>query len=72
MVGYLTNIYCPTVGHLIENLLKKSNALPMPDPPPLWGLTLIGNILNTDEELCALSLFTFSLQPNVEAGKLQN
>ena len=33
-VGYLTNIYCPTVGHLIENLLKKSNAPPMPDPPP--------------------------------------
>jgi hypothetical protein len=27
----------------------------------------------TDEELCALSLFTVSLQPNaVEAGKLQN
>jgi hypothetical protein len=23
MMGYLTNIYCPTVGHLIENLLKK-------------------------------------------------
>jgi hypothetical protein len=41
MVGYLTNIYCPTVGHLIDNLLKKSNAPPMPDPP-LWGLTLIG------------------------------
>jgi hypothetical protein len=42
MVGHLTNSYCPTVGHLIENLLKKSNAPPMPDPPPLWGLTLIG------------------------------
>jgi hypothetical protein len=46
MVGYLTNIYCPTVGHLIENLLKKTNAPPMPDTPPppsgLWGLTLIG------------------------------
>jgi hypothetical protein len=41
MVGHLTNIYCPTVGHLIENLLKKSNAPPMP-PLPLWGLTLIG------------------------------
>jgi hypothetical protein len=41
MVGHLTNIYCPTVGHLIENLLKKSNAPPMPDPLPLWGLTLI-------------------------------
>jgi hypothetical protein len=39
MVGHLTNIYCPTVGHLIENLLKKSNA---PHMPPLWGLTLIG------------------------------
>ena len=37
MVGYLTNIYCPTVGHLIENLLKKSNAPPMPDPPPPSG-----------------------------------
>jgi hypothetical protein len=23
MVRHLTNIYCPTVGHLIENLLKK-------------------------------------------------
>ena len=34
MVGHLTNIYCQTVGHLIENLLKKSNAPPMPDPPP--------------------------------------
>jgi hypothetical protein len=32
MVGYLTNIYCPMVGHLIENFLKKSNAPPMPDP----------------------------------------
>jgi hypothetical protein len=43
MVGHLTNIYCPMVGHLIENLLKKSNAPPMPaPPPPLWGLTLIG------------------------------
>ena len=41
MVGCLTNIYCSTVGHLIENLLKKSNAPHMPDPaPPLWGLTL--------------------------------
>jgi hypothetical protein len=27
---------------LIQNLRKKSNAPPMPDPPPLWGLTLIG------------------------------
>jgi hypothetical protein len=33
MVGHLTKIDCPTVGHLIENLLKKSNAPPMPDPP---------------------------------------
>jgi hypothetical protein len=31
MVVYLTNIYCPTVGHLIENLLKKSNAPHMPN-----------------------------------------
>jgi hypothetical protein len=23
MLGHLTNIYCPTVAHLIENLLKK-------------------------------------------------
>ena len=36
MVGYLTNIYCQTVGHLIENLLKKSNAH-MPDAPPHSG-----------------------------------
>jgi hypothetical protein len=42
MVGHLTNIYCPMVGHFIKNLLKKSNAPPMPDPHPLWGLTLIG------------------------------
>ena len=34
MVWHLTNIYCLTVGHLIENLLKKSNAPPMPNPPP--------------------------------------
>jgi hypothetical protein len=39
MVGHLINIYCPTVGHLIENLVKKSNAPPMPDPPPL-GLNI--------------------------------
>jgi hypothetical protein len=45
MVGHLTNIYCSTVGHLIENSLKKSNAPPMPDPPPLWGLTLIGALV---------------------------
>jgi hypothetical protein len=38
-----------------------------------WLEYLSIDILNTDEELCALSLFTFSLQPNVvEAGKLQN
>jgi hypothetical protein len=30
MVGCLTNIYYLTVGHLIENLLKKSNAPHMP------------------------------------------
>ena len=40
MVGYLTNIYCPTVGHLIENWLKKSNDPPMPDPPPPLGLNI--------------------------------
>jgi hypothetical protein len=40
MVGHLTNIYCLTVGHLIENLLKKSNAPPMPDPPPPLGLII--------------------------------
>jgi hypothetical protein len=34
-----------TVGHLIENFLKKSNAPPMPDPP-LCGLTLIGALLS--------------------------
>jgi hypothetical protein len=39
MVGHLINIYCPTVGHLIENSLKKSNDPPMPDPPPL-GLNI--------------------------------
>jgi hypothetical protein len=44
MVGYLTNIYCPTVGHLIENLLK--NQMPHLCPtPPLWGLTLTGALL---------------------------
>ena len=45
MVGYLTNIYCPTVGHLIENLIKKSNAPHMSDTP-LWGLTLIGTTIS--------------------------
>jgi hypothetical protein len=49
----LTNIYCPTVGHLIENLLKKSNAPPMPNPPsPLWGLTLIGALETTIFQVC--------------------
>ena len=34
-----------------------------------WLEYLFIDILNTDEELCTLSLFTFSLQPNVvEAG----
>jgi hypothetical protein len=38
-----------------------------------WLEYLFIDILNIDEELCALSLFTFSLQPNVvEADKLQN
>ena len=38
-----------------------------------WLEYLFIDILNTDEELCTLSLFTFSLQPNVvEAGMLQN
>ena len=38
-----------------------------------WLEYLFIDILNTDDELCALSLFTFSLQRNVvEAGKLQN
>jgi hypothetical protein len=38
-----------------------------------WLEYLFIDILNTDEVLYALSLFTFSLQPNaVEAGKLQN
>ena len=38
-----------------------------------WLEYLFIDILNTDEELCTFSLFTFSLQPNVvEAGMLQN
>ena len=38
-----------------------------------WLEYLFIDILNTDEELCPHSLFTFSLQPNVvEADKLQN
>jgi hypothetical protein len=40
MVGCLTNIYYLTVGHLIENLLKKSNASHMPDPAPSLGLNI--------------------------------
>ena len=47
MVGHLTNIYCPTVRHLFENLLKKSNAPPMPDPPPL-GLNIDRCIMHND------------------------
>jgi hypothetical protein len=37
MVGFLTNVYYLTVGHLIENLLKISNAPHMPDHAPLSG-----------------------------------
>jgi hypothetical protein len=37
MVWHLTNIYCPTVGHLIENLLKKSNAPTYARPLPPSG-----------------------------------
>ena len=40
MVGCLTNIYYLTVRHLIENLLKKSNAPHMPDPAPSLGLNI--------------------------------
>ena len=46
MVWHLTNIYCLTVGHLIENLLKKSNAPPMPNPPPPLGLNIDRCITN--------------------------
>ena len=35
-----------------------------------WLEYLFIDSLNTDEELCALSLFTFSLQPNVVRGRL--
>jgi hypothetical protein len=52
MVGYLTNIYCPTVGHLIENLLKKSNAPPMPDSPPPLGLNIDRCISKPSTFLC--------------------
>jgi hypothetical protein len=45
-VGHLTNIYCPMVGRLIENLLKKSNAPPMPDTPPPLGLNIDRCIIN--------------------------
>ena len=51
MVGYLTNIYCPTVGHLIDNFLKKSNAPPMPDPPPPLGLNI---------DRCIISVMIFA------------
>ena len=54
------NVFAYTV-YVIDVLLKYC-----------WLEYLFIDILNTYEELCALSLFTFSLQPNVEAGKLQN
>jgi hypothetical protein len=37
MVGYLTNIYCPAVGHFIENLLKKIKCPTYARPPPPSG-----------------------------------
>jgi hypothetical protein len=43
MVGHLTNIYCPTVGHLIENLLKKSNAHLCPCVQLFQGAVLVGS-----------------------------
>ena len=64
-MGHLTNIYCPTVGHLIENVLKKSNAPPMPDPP-LWGLTLIGALVFVD---CEWSLVSMDLASRACEGK---
>jgi hypothetical protein len=42
--GIIDQYLLPTVGHLTENLFKKSNA-PVPHicpTPHLWGLTLIG------------------------------
>jgi hypothetical protein len=51
MVGHLTNIYCPTVGHLIENLVKNSNAPPMPDPPPPLGLRCINIKISLSKEI---------------------
>ena len=59
------NVFASTV-YVIDVLLNVSYKCQ-------WLEYLFIDILNTDEELCTLSLFTFSLQPNVvEAGKLQN
>ena len=58
-------IYC---NYVIDVLLNVSYIIKCQ-----WLEYLFIDILNTDEELCTLSLFTFSLQPNVvEAGMLQN
>jgi hypothetical protein len=55
-IKYLTNIYCPTVGHLIENLLKKSNAPPMPPPPRPLGLNI---------DRCIIKIYWQWLLPNI-------
>ena len=61
------NVFAYTV-YVIDVLLNVSYIIKCQ-----WLEYLFIDILNTDEELCTLSLFTFSLQPNVvEAGMLQN
>ena len=60
------NVFAYTV-YVIDVLLNVSHIIKCQ-----WLEYLFIDILNTYEEICALSLFTFSLQPNVEAGKLQN
>jgi hypothetical protein len=61
------NVFAYTV-YVIDVLLNVSFIIKCQ-----WLEYLFIDILNTDEELCTLSLFTFSLLPNaVEAGMLQN
>ena len=61
------NVFAYTV-YVIDVLLNVSYIIKCQ-----WLEYLFIDILNANEELCTLSLFTFSLQPNVvEAGMLQN
>jgi hypothetical protein len=47
MVGYLTNIYCPTVGHLIEKYQEGNNLATMPTTRFIQELQIIKKTHNS-------------------------